>query len=118
VTEIDEVVAWRPAERTQFLIDHYGPASHVAVALGVSPSQPSRWRRGLETPSPEKGRLVIDLEHVLARAMLLWSPTDAAQWMDSANAFLDGATPLDVLTVRGASDVLDALDATLAGAYA
>jgi hypothetical protein len=38
--------------------------------------------------------------------------------MNSPNAYLDGATPQDVLVTRGAADVLDALEQALAGAYA
>jgi hypothetical protein len=38
--------------------------------------------------------------------------------MTGANGFLDGARPIDVLLQRGSADVIDALKATLSGAYA
>jgi hypothetical protein len=38
--------------------------------------------------------------------------------MHSQNAHLDGARPMDVLALRGPDEVLEALDATIAGSYA
>jgi len=39
-------------------------------------------------------------------------------WMTSANGFLDNAKPIDVLLRRGPADVVEALKATISGAYA
>ncbi|WP_268793870.1 antitoxin Xre/MbcA/ParS toxin-binding domain-containing protein [Mycolicibacterium mucogenicum] len=46
-----------------------------------------------------------------ARARLVWAGASADIWMESANAFLGGARPLDVLLTDGSSRVLLALDA-------
>ncbi len=66
--------AWRPVERTQFLIDTVGGVNKLARTLGVSASQPSRWRAGDEVPSPEIAAKLLDLDHVVALAMQAWDP--------------------------------------------
>ncbi len=109
---------WRPQECTAFLIDSFGGVTNVARTLGVSASQPSRWRSGVERPGPETSRRLLDLTHVYSRALLLWEEPVARDWLQSPNAYLDHARPVDVLATRGASEVLDALDATQSGVYA
>jgi hypothetical protein len=54
----------------------------------------------------------------MARATALWEPQAALAWLTGANAFLSGDRPIDVLRTAGSRDVIAALDATLAGAYA
>lgn len=110
--------SWRPAERAQFLVDTVGGVNKLARTLGVSPSQPSRWKSGQEVPSPEIAAKLLDLDHVVALAIQSWHPELVMDWMTTANGFLDGARPIDVLLQRGAADVIDALKATLSGAYA
>lgn len=110
--------AWRPQERTQFLIDAIGGVTSLARALGVSPSQPSRWKSGDEVPSPEIAARLLDLDHVVAFGMQAWDPAVLMDWMSSANGFLDGARPIEVLRHRGSAEVIDALRATISGAYA
>lgn len=117
-TETIERPAWRPAERTEFLIESVGGVTALARALNVSPSQPSRWRTGAEVPSPEVAARLLDLEHVLALAMQAWDAQVVMDWMRSANGFLAGAEPIEVLRQRGSAEVIAALEATLSGAYA
>lgn len=109
---------WRSAERTQFLIDVCGGVGKLADTLGVSASQPSRWKSGSEVPSAAVAARLLDLDHVIALAVQTWHPAIVMDWMTAANGFLDGAKPMDVLLQRGASEVIDALNATLSGAYA
>src|SRR4051794_24644104 len=66
--------AWLSAERTQFLIDTVGGVTKLAQILGVSPSQPSRWRTGKEVPSPEVALRLLQLDHVMALAVQAWHP--------------------------------------------
>lgn len=105
-------------ERTEFLIENLGGGTNLASLLKVSKSQPTQWRKGTESPSPDVARTLVDLDHVVARASLLWDGESVRTWLTSSNVFLDGATPLDVLQVRGSRDVIDALDAEQAGSYA
>lgn len=59
------------AVRVKFLTDEFGGAALAAI-VGVNRSQPSRWIKGEERPGPSAAPLLIDLEHVLARARLVW----------------------------------------------
>lgn len=92
--------------------------NRVADLLGVSPSQPSRWRTGAEGLAARNQRAVLDLDYVVTRLHQLWVPDVAATWLQSPNAHLGGATPVDVLRQRGAADVVRAIDAEAEGAYA
>lgn len=90
----------------------------VAELLGVSRSQPSRWRTGAEGLAARNQRALLDLDYVIVRLHQLWDPEVAAIWIESPNAHLGGATPLDVLRQRGTQDVINAIDAEAQGAYA
>lgn len=90
----------------------------VAELLGVSRSQPSRWRTGAEGLAARNQRAVVDLDYVIVRLHQLWDPEVAAIWIESPNPHLGGATPLDVLKQRGTQDVIGAIDAEAQGAYA
>lgn len=99
-------------------MDVLGSAQRLADLLGVNASQPSRWAAGHERPSVAVAPLLIDLEHVVARVRLVWSEAAALTWLESANAYLGGARPIDVLCLHGPGDVLDALDAGVWGGAA
>jgi hypothetical protein len=105
-------------ERTGFLIDTFGSATAVAHLLEVSRSQPGKWRSGEESPGPAASTLIVDLDHVMARATLLWPADVAKRWLVGTEPFLNGARPIDVLRTRGSREVIEALDAVTAGAYA
>ena len=92
--------------------------NEVATLLGVSRSQPSRWRRGLEGLGPANRRAVIDLDYIVTRLQELYVPDVAKVWLTSPNAFLGGGTPVETLRQRGVLDVIAAIDAEAAGAYA
>jgi uncharacterized protein (DUF2384 family) len=103
--------------RVRWLIGALGN-NRVAELLGVSRSQPSRWKSGDERVAPRNRRAVLDLEYVMARLYELWTPEVAAIWLESSNAHLGGARPVDVLRLRGAAEVVGAIDAEDEGAYA
>ena len=63
-------------------------------------------------------RRLIDLDHVVARAQLVWHPDVVPIWLRSANPYLMAQTPLGVLMTRGPAEVLVALEATEQGAFA
>ena len=106
------------AERTRWLVAALGGGRRLAEILGVSPSQPSRWATGPERPGVRVAPALIDLEHVLARVRLVWAEPAASTWLTSANTYLNGARPADVLVLRGPGPVLDALDADTWGGAA
>ena len=104
-------------QRVLFLVNVFSRAQ-LAEWIGVSPSQTSRWASGEERPGPAAAPALIDLEHVYSRARLVWGGESARIWMESANAFLGGARPLDVLLTDGPARVLQALDAEMWGGAA
>jgi uncharacterized protein (DUF2384 family) len=104
-------------QRVVYLASVFSRAQ-LAKLIGVSPSQTSRWASGEERPGPVAAPALIDLEHVYSRARLVWGGDSARIWMESANAFLGGARPLDVLLTEGAARVLQSLDAEMWGGAA
>lgn len=105
--------------RADLVAKALGSRAELAKVLRVSPSQPTRWIKGQETPNSENTRAIVDLEHVVARARMLWADDDVVNtWLTSSNGFLDGARPVDVITTQGSSPVIDALDQVMSGAFA
>lgn len=90
----------------------------VAAILGVSPSQPSRWKSGKERISPENRKRISDLDHILDRLLLELHADQAGLWLTGPNPHLGGARPIDALEVCGPGAVINALDALAAGAFA
>lgn len=105
------------SSRVRYLMDAFGGQA-LAILTGVSASQPTRWSAGDERPGATAAPLLIDLEHVLAKARLIWGEQAAQQWLVSASSYLGGARPLDALRVHGSSAVLDALDGEMWGGAA
>ena len=66
----------------------------------------------------ESTRRIDDADSVYSRARLAWGKDTATVWLESANAFLGGSRPLDVLRTEGAAPVLVALDAEMGGGAA
>lgn len=111
--------SWQPQQRAKFVVEAVGGTRRTADLLEVSPSQPSRWVSGVSVPGPAQARMLVDLEHVLTHALLVWADVDVARdWLTSSNAHLDGARPVDWIRVNGTAEVVDALRAEAAGAYA
>jgi len=109
--------AFAPDTSVGRLIDVLGNNA-LARILGVSNSQPTRWRQGKESISPASRRRLSDLDHVLDRLLMELWPDQAGDWLTSPNAHLGGALPIDVLVLRGAGPVLEAIDALAVGAFA
>ena len=115
----DVALAWRAADRTEFVIETLGGTRRAAAMLGVAPSQPSRWTSGESTPGPEAARKLIELDHVLALAYLHWADADLiAGWLTTPNAFLDGVEPATWIQFNGTAEVVAALQAESSGAFA
>lgn len=104
------------ARRLDAVVQRLGN-NQTAEVIGVSRSQPSRWRSGAEGIGPENQRRILDLDYVLARLSRLFPPEQAHIWLESQNAHL-GARPIDVLKLRGPEAVIAAIDAEEQGAYA
>lgn len=96
----------------------FGSQAEAAEFLGVARSQPGKWLRRQERPGPRVRRLLQDFEYVWDRLTTERAPDTAHIWLNSANAFLNGATPLTWLRTRGPDGVIAAIDSEEAGSYA
>ena len=108
--------AFGARERVSRAVDLLGNKL-VAQILGVSPSQPSRWRSGKERVSAETLPRLIDLDYVVSRLLLFFRPEAAMSWLEGLNPFVHGR-PIDVMILKGPMAIKPALDAEEAGAYA
>ena len=92
--------------------------STLASIVEVSRSSVSRWVSGDDTPRGANAAAVLDLDFLLARYTLAYPAETFAGWFGAPNAFLNGATPRDVLHLEGPGRVIDALTSETAGSYA
>lgn len=95
-----------------------GTQTGLAKYLGVAKTQPGRWLKLAETPTPATLRLLVDLDYVWTRLTSEMGEDAAGIWLRSANPFLAGAVPLEWIKVHGPADVIAAFDAAEAGSYA
>jgi len=98
------------------LVAAYGH-NPVARLLGVDAAMVTRWKRGAKI-SPAMTTRILDVHAVMARALQIFAPPVATQWLVGHEPFLNEARPIDVLAVRGAAPLIEALDAIAAGAFA
>lgn len=103
-------------EKVQALSRDFGSQRRVAALLGVSPAQVSRWIRGggVDSDNAEK---VDALEHAMASLLRLYEPEAAEAWLVGLNPHL-GARPIDLIRAGRTSELLRAISAERAGAYA
>lgn len=95
-----------------------GSQAKLASFVGVSRSQATRWAEGETEPSPGAARAVTDLEFIVARARMVWGEAVLRDWLEGHNAFLDGATPLEMIRAGRTAEVLDAITGDESGVYA
>jgi hypothetical protein len=114
----DWAAGWQPRERADFVIHVAGGTRQAAILLDVAPSQPSRWSSGKSLPGPIHAVRLIDLDHVMAHALLVWDESVVRDWLTTPNGHLDGLTPAEWIRQHGTREVIDALQAEASGAYA
>lgn len=95
-----------------------GSQAKLAAWAGVSRSQTTRWAEGSTQPSHDAARAVTDLEFIVSRARMVWDDSVIPDWLNGRNAFLDGATPLEMIRRGRTSEVLDAIIGDETGVYA
>ncbi|PZP13842.1 MAG: hypothetical protein DI611_13800 [Brachybacterium faecium] len=97
--------------------DALGSQAKLASWVGVSRSQATRWADGETEPSGRAARAVTDLEFIIARARMAWDDSVIPDWLNGHNAFLDGATPLEMIRQGRTSEVLDAITGDESNVY-
>lgn len=90
----------------------------LARVLGVEPAIVGRCLFQRSSMSKEMTRRVMDLHDVFTRAFQIFAPDTAMRWLVGSEPFFDGKRPIDVLAVRGAAPLIEAIDNIDAGAIA
>ncbi len=90
----------------------------TASLLGVSKSQPGRWRSRQEQMSAVNASAIVALDAFLSLVLQVFTREQATLWLVGSEPFLGGARPVDVFRLRGLAGVLPALQAVEQGAFA
>jgi uncharacterized protein (DUF2384 family) len=99
------------------IVEAYQQAA-IARLLGVDRSTVNHWVQGEREISPVMRGRILEVHDVLTRVHQVFNPTLAARWLIGHEPLLGGARPIDVMGMRGAAPVIDALDAISSGGYA
>jgi transcriptional regulator with XRE-family HTH domain len=104
------------AEKVEALAKDLGSQRRLADALGVSPSQITRWRQGRGIDPMNASRLNV-LELVMAELLQLYAPSTAHKWLYGVNPLLHGR-PIDAIRAGRAEDLLAVMRQERAESYA
>lgn len=99
------------------LVAAYGQST-IAGLLGVNKANVSNWVARKREISPVMRQRITEVHDVLMRVHQIFNPTLASRWLTGHEPLLGGSRPIDVMTMRGATPVIDALDAIAAGGFA
>jgi hypothetical protein len=99
-------------------LEHAFGCGPLARLLDTDPSIVSSWSSGQQRMNREMERRVIDIHDVLMRAFQVLDPDTAMRWLVGSEPFLGGRRPIDVLALRGAAPLIEAIDNMESGAYA
>jgi uncharacterized protein (DUF2384 family) len=89
----------------------------LAAALGVSPAQVSRWRRG-QGIDPDNAERLDLLELVMSALLRLYEPSVAEDWLFGFNPLLRNRRPIDVIRQGKTEELLGAIRQENADSYA
>jgi uncharacterized protein (DUF2384 family) len=90
----------------------------AARLLGVEPAIVVRWATRTLSIGDEHAKRVMDLHDVFARALRIFQPRTAMDWLVGSEPYLEFARPVDVLITRGSGPLIEALEAIDSGGYA
>jgi transcriptional regulator with XRE-family HTH domain len=92
--------------------------TELADLIGVHRSSVSRWVRGEDVPDPDRAASLLGLDYVVNVYAQHRLPSTFITWLQSPNAFLNGAAPAAVLEMEGPGRVVAAVQAEAAGSFA
>jgi putative toxin-antitoxin system antitoxin component (TIGR02293 family) len=89
----------------------------LARLLGVEPGTVTNWTSHRRKLSEESAKRIMDLHDVLTRALQVFQPRTAMDWLVGNEPYLDHARPIDVLVSRGSAPLIEALRGIDSGGY-
>lgn len=90
----------------------------VARLLDVQPGTVTNWTSRRRNIGHDMAKRIMDLHDVLTRALQVFQPRTAVEWLVGNEPFLDHARPIDVLVSRGSAPLIDALEGIDSAGYA
>jgi transcriptional regulator with XRE-family HTH domain len=105
------------AAKVEALAADFRSQSRLADALGVSPAQVSRWKRGQGIDPVNAERLDL-LELAFSALLRLYEPETAERWLFGRNPHLRNRRPIDLIRLGETQQLLAALRQERAGSYA
>jgi len=106
-----------PAVKVEALSRDFRSQRRLADALGVSPAQVSRWKRGQGIDADNAERLDL-LELVMSWLGRLYEPEAAEAWLFGLNPHLGDRRPIDVVRLGRTTELVAALRQESADSYA
>lgn len=105
------------AVKVEALTADFRSQRRLADALGVSPAQVSRWKRG-QGIDPDNAERLDLLELTMSFLLRLYEPETAERWLFGLNPRLGSRRPIDLIRMGGTQELLAALRQERAGSYA
>lgn len=90
----------------------------LARLLAVEGGSVTNWTRRRRNISHDSAKRIMDLHDVLTRALQIYQPRTAMDWLVGNEPYLDMARPIDVLVARGSAPLIQALEGIDSGGYA
>ena len=104
------------ALKVEALSEDFRSQRLLAEALGVSPAQVSRWKRG-QGIDPDNAERLDLLELTMSFLLRLYRPETAERWLFGLNPHLRNRRPIDVIRAGETQEVLAALRQERAGSF-
>ena len=106
-----------PAVKVEALSRDFRSQRRLARALGVSPAQVSRWKRG-QGVDPDNAERLDLLELVMSFLLRVYEPETAEKWLFGLNPHLRDRRPIDVIRAGGTAELVAALRQERADSFA
>jgi transcriptional regulator with XRE-family HTH domain len=104
------------ALKVEALTRDFRSQRRLADALGVSPAQVSRWKRGRGIDGVNAERLDL-LELAMSALLRVYEPESAERWLYGVNPRLRNRRPIDVIRAGAVQELLAVLRQERAGSY-
>jgi uncharacterized protein (DUF2384 family) len=106
-----------PAAKVEALSRDFRSQRRLADALGVSPAQVSRWKRG-QGIDPDNAERLDLLELVMSALLRMYQPETVEDWLFGLNPLLRNRRPIDVIRQGRVEELLAAIRQEQADSFA